>query len=109
MSVQAPISWQSILEDPESTLPVSSLLPGVLGQYEVRDVYAAVAPRPLLIVNPQDPRRRTVAREQAHAECAWVSDMYDALESIESLRIESGLGRAEVRSLVGDWLSSLAG
>ena len=109
VSVQAPISYRAMLDDPESTLPVSSLLPGVLGQYEVRDVYAAVAPRPLLIVNPQDPRRRTVAREQAQAECAWVTDMYDALESVESLRIESGLGRTEVRSLVGDWLDSLAG
>ncbi len=109
VSVQAPISYRSMLDDPESTLPVSSLLPGVLGQYEVRDVYAAVAPRPLLIVNPQDARRRTVAREQAQAECAWVRDMYDALESVESLRVESGLGRTEVRALVGDWLSSLAG
>ena len=109
VSVQAPISYSSMLDDPESTMPVSSLLPGVMGQYGVRDVYAAVAPRPLLIVNPQDARRRTVAREQAQAECAWVSDMYDALESVESLRIESGLGRTEVRALVGDWLGSLAG
>ena len=109
VSVEAPISYRSVLDDPESTLPVSSLLPGVLGQYEVRDVYAAVAPRPLLVVNPQDSRRRTVARERAESECAWVTAMYDTLESIGSLRIESGLGRTEVRSLVGDWLTSLAG
>ena len=109
VSIQAPISYRSILDVPESTQPVSSLLPGVLGAYEVRDVYAALAPRPLLIVNPHDPHRRTITREQAESETTWVTGMYDALDSLDSVRIESGLGRTEVRSLVGDWLSSLAG
>ena len=109
VSIQAPISYRSILDTPDSTQPFSSLLPGVLGAYEVRDVYAALAPRPLLIVNPHDPHRRTIARARAESECAWVTDMYAALESLDSLRIESGLGRAQVRSLVGDWLGSLTG
>ncbi len=109
VSIQAPISYRSILDTPDSTQPFSSLLPGVLGAYEVRDVYAALAPRPLLIVNPHDPHRRMVARARAESECAWVTDMYAALESLDSLRIESGLGRAQVRSLVGDWLGSLTG
>ena len=109
VSIQAPISYRSILDAPESTQPVSSLLPGVLGAYEVRDVYAALAPRPLLVVNPHDPYRRTITGEQAEVECAWVTDMYGALDSLDSLRIESGLDRTEVRSLVGDWLGALTG
>ena len=109
ISIQAPISYRSILDAPESTQPVSSLLPGVLGAYEVRDVYAALAPRPLLVVNPHDPHRRTITGEQAEAECAWVTDTYGALDSLDSLRIESGLGRTAVRSLVGDWLGALSG
>ena len=109
VSIQAPVSYRSILDAPESSQPVSSFLPGVLGAYEVRDVYAALAPRPLLIVNPHDPQRRTITHEQADAECAWVTDIYDSLESLDSLRIESGLGRTEVRSLVGEWLSAVTG
>ena len=106
VSIQAPISYRSILDDPEATQPVSCLLPGVLGAYEIRDLYASLAPRPLLIINPQDSRRRTVESEAAKSAFTWARDVYDALEATDSLRIETGLGRTDVRELVGEWLGS---
>ncbi len=109
ISIQAPISYRSILATPDSSQPASCLLPGVAEAYEVRDVYAALAPRPLLVLNPHDPHRRPVARQRAAAELAWMTDTYDALEAPAAVRIESGLGRAEVRALVGEWLGAPSG
>ena len=108
VSIQAPLSYRAILDDPESTQPTSCMLPGVLGAYDVRDVYAAVAPRPLLIVNPQDSRRRSLHPDAARADCEWAIDTYAMLEAPEAIRIESGLGRTEIRSLLGEWLRSVS-
>ena len=107
-SIQAPLSYRAVLDDPDSTQPTSSILPGVLGAYEIHDVYAAVAPRPLLVVNPQDSRRRTLDLDAAMAGCQWAVDTYEMLEAPESIRIESRLGRAEIRSLIGEWLRSVS-
>ena len=84
------------------------MLPGVLGAYEIRDVYAAAAPRPLLIVNPQDPRSRSMEARSARAECARALEIYEMLEAPDAIRIESGLGRSEIRTLLGDWLRSIS-
>ncbi len=108
VSIQAPLSYRAILDDPESTQPTSCILPGVLGAYEIRDVYAAVAPRPLLIVNPRDSRRRTLEPDAALAGCQWAIDTYEMLDASESIRIESGLGRTGIRSLLGEWLRSVS-
>ena len=108
LSIQAPASFRSAFDDPHSTLPASCLLPGVLGAYDIRDVYAAVAPRPLLIVNPRDSRGRTLDPDAARSAFGWVAEMYDMLERPESLRIESELGQTEIRNLIGDWFGSLS-
>ena len=105
-SIQAPLSYRAALEDPHSSLPVSAFLPGVLGAYDIRDVYAAIAPRPLLIANPVDARRRAVAVEEAREEIGWTLDTYGMLEAEGSVRIESGVGRSAMRSLIKDWLAS---
>ena len=107
ISVQAPLSYRAMLDDPRSSHPVSCFLPGVLGAYEIRDVYAAAAPRPLLIVNPEDSRGAGMASDAAGAELGWAFDVYEALDSPNSIRMESGLGRAEIRTLIEEWLRSV--
>lgn len=108
VSIQAPLSYRAYLDDPEATQPTSFVLPGVLRAYEIRDVYAAVAPKPLLVINPQDARRRTLDPNTALVGCQWAIDIYDMLEARQSIRIESGLGRTEIRSLIGEWLTSVS-
>lgn len=108
VSIQAPLSYRAVLDDPEATQPLSSLLPGVLNAYAIRDVYAAVAPKPLLIVNPQDSRRRTLPAESARSEYAWTVEAYEMLEAPDSVRIESGIGRSDLRSLLGEWLEAVS-
>ena len=108
VSIQAPASYRAVLDDPEATQPLSSLLPGVLNAYAIRDLYAALAPRPLLIVNPQDSRRRTLPAESARSECAWAIEAYEMLEAPDAVRVESGVGRSDLRSLLGEWLQAVS-
>lgn len=107
-SIEAPLSFASMLRDPHAQQPVSAILPGVLAAYEIRDVYAALAPRPLLIVNPQDARRRGVAEAEARSELAQAIDTYDMLESRDSMKVVAGLGRSGLRSQLERWLTGLA-
>lgn len=107
-SIEAPLSFASMLTDPHAQQPVSAILPGVLAAYEIRDVYAALAPRPLLIVNPQDARRRGVAEAEARSELAQAIDTYDMLESRDSMKVVAGLGRSGLRSQLERWLTGLA-
>lgn len=107
-SIEAPLSFASMLTDPHAQQPVSAILPGVLAAYEIRDVYAALAPRPLLIVNPQDARRRGVTEAEARSELAQAIDTYDMLESRDSMKVVAGLGRSGLRSQLERWLTGLA-
>ena len=107
-SIEAPLSYASMVKDSGAEQPVSAILPGVLAAYEIRDVYAALAPRPLLIVNPQDARRRGVTEAEARSELASAMDTYDMLESRDSMQVVTGLGRSGLRSQLEDWLTGLA-
>ncbi len=107
VSIGAPLSYRSIFDDLLTKQPVSAYLPGVMGEYEIRDVYASVAPRPLLIVNPQDSHRKPVNVVAAREEYDWAVQIYERLEAPTGARIESGLSRAEIRKLLSEWFSSL--
>ncbi len=106
-SIDAPLSYRSLVEDPLAEQPVSAYLPGVIGAYEVRDAYAAVAPRPLLIVNAQDARRKPAGAAAAREEYAWTARIYELLETPAGLTIESGLSRRETREALTRWFSAL--
>ena len=107
-SIQAPLSYRAMLDDPRSAHPLSCFLPGVLGAYEVRDVYAAVAPRPLLIVNPEDSKGAALASDAARAAIGWTFDIYETLDANDSVRLVSGLGRTDIRSVIEEWLGSVS-
>lgn len=107
-SIQAPLSYRAVLDDPHSTQPVSCLLPGVLGRYDIGDVYAAIAPRPLLVANPVDSRRRPVPAGEAESEIGRALDIYETLDAGDAVRIETRLGRTGIRAAIESWLRSVS-
>lgn len=109
VSIGAPLSFRSILNDPHAAQPASCLLPGVLKSYEIRDVYAALAPRPLLVVNAENPRRRTVSADEARGELAPTQAAYAVMEAEDAFRVEAGRSHSEIRSLLGEWLRAVSG
>jgi pimeloyl-ACP methyl ester carboxylesterase len=52
ITVNGLLSFHEAIDDPLTAHPMSSFPPGIIGEYDVRDIYAAVGPRPF-------PRRRS--------------------------------------------------
>jgi dienelactone hydrolase len=66
------ISWQSVVDIPLSKGQLGNVVPGVLAYYDLPDLAARMAPRPLTIRNPVDAAGRPVSQkelERVHAEC----------------------------------------
>ena len=66
-----------MLKTDNYALPVSQMLPGVLKEFDLEDVYAALAPKPLLLLNPVNAETRRMDRREAHAVLAGVTAAYE--------------------------------
>ena len=106
IAVAPPLSYWSLLEDPLTTHPFSSFLPGVIGAYDVRDLFAAVAPRRVLVLNPLDSRRAPVNEVRAWEEYDWVSQAYEAVASPDAFELKTGLDTAMMRDAIFEWLKT---
>lgn len=62
-----PASYAEIARSEEYAQPVSLMLPGVLHDFDLQDVLAALVPRPLLVLNPTDTLVRTMSSATAVA------------------------------------------
>jgi pimeloyl-ACP methyl ester carboxylesterase len=100
------LSYRSLLDDPLTKQPFSSFLPGVMGAYDVRDLYAALAPRRTLVINPQDSQRQTVNPVAAREELDWVNQVYENLEATDKFSLHSQLSVRKVREVIGVWLAA---
>jgi dienelactone hydrolase len=54
------VSWTALAQSPLSKGQLSSVLPGVLAEYDLPDLVAAMAPRPVTVRNPADPQGRPI-------------------------------------------------
>ncbi len=59
--------YRSIIENDQYTTPFRAFLPGVLKRFDLPDVAAAIAPRPLLLLNPVDQAGRPMEAGRARA------------------------------------------
>jgi hypothetical protein len=59
------VSWSAVVRTPVSHDQLTNVVPGALAAYDLPDLAAAVAPRPLTIRNPADPTGKPLARAAA--------------------------------------------
>jgi pimeloyl-ACP methyl ester carboxylesterase len=105
ITVDGLLSYRSLLADPLTKQPFSIVLPGVLGAYDVRDLYAAVAPRRVLVINPQDSQRQTVPPVAARQELDWVNQVYENLEVTDNFTLHTELSARKMREVMMGWLA----
>ena len=98
------LSYRSLIDDPLTTQPFSGFLPGVIGSYDVRDLYAAMAPRPVLVLNPQDSQRVPVHRVKAWEELDWTAQAFEAAGATGKFEMQSQLSTVKMRKALMDWL-----
>jgi hypothetical protein len=84
----APASYAEVVRTDNYALPVSQMLPGVLQEFDLEDVYAALAPKPLLLLNPVNAETRKMDRGEARGALAGVTAAYEPAGQKRALSIE---------------------
>jgi dienelactone hydrolase len=64
-----------------------TIIPGVLGRYDLPDLAAALAPRPVSILNSVSPTGRVLLRKDVEAEYGYASEAYEATNAAGQFRI----------------------
>ena len=105
ISIGGLLSFRSLLDDASPKQPLSNFLPGVVGAYDMRDVYAAIAPRKLLVVNPQNPQRAVVDPGDARRELRWTAGIFEILGARSSFSLQSKVPPGKMRGVLTEWLA----
>jgi len=106
VTIGAPVSYRSMLEDPMTTHALSGYVPGVLSAYDVRDLYAAAAPRRYLVVNPLDSQGAPLPASRAWEEYDWAAQAYEAAGAAAQFEMESQLSAKAIREKLAAWLKT---
>ena len=89
------LSYRSLVDDPQTTQPLSSYLPSVIDAYDIKEIYAALAPRPVMVINPMDSRRRPVERVKAWEQLDWTKQVYEVMGAPDSFPARDADQRVE--------------
>ncbi|MCB1021903.1 MAG: alpha/beta fold hydrolase [Acidobacteria bacterium] len=106
ITIDGPLSFRSMFDDATMTQPISTILPGVLGEYDVRDLYAAGAPRRTLVLNPEDSQRRPVNEVRAWEEYDWALQAYEGITANDAFHMRSELDLEGLRDAITEWMSA---
>jgi hypothetical protein len=72
------LSWESMARTPVHRRTMAGLLPGALGVYDLPDLAAAIAPRPLKLVNVRGPAGDTLQTRQVREAYSYAASAYAA-------------------------------
>jgi cephalosporin-C deacetylase-like acetyl esterase len=87
--------------------PAYFLLSGALQDFDLTDVLAALAPRPLLLLNPQDPLTRKMVKQEALAALVRVRGAYDEARASQALAVKVEPLDTDVPKVLEEWLRAL--
>ena len=82
------LSWTDVATTPVTRGQLAAVVPGVLVAYDLPDLAAALAPRPLTLRAPADPAGRAVAAGVAAAEYAEAARAYRERGATDALRFD---------------------
>lgn len=99
-----PASYMDIISTETYAQPVSQMIPGVLQDFDLADVFAACARRPLLVLNPENAETRKMAVDEARRALRPVATAYVAAGQASKLGIHVAPTEAETAAALIDWL-----
>ena len=100
------LSYRSLVDDPQATQPFSSYLPSVIDAYDIKEIYAALAPRPVMVINPRDSQSRPVQRVKAWAQLDWTAQVYEVMGGPDAFQLKTELNPLQIRRAVGAWMET---
>lgn len=108
ITVDGLLSYRSLVEGLPGNEALSSYVPGVLQRYDIRHLHAAVAPRPVLVINPRDGSKGAVTDVGAWEELDWAAQAYEAIGAAGRLEVKTGLTGRNLRESMSRWLRESA-
>jgi cephalosporin-C deacetylase-like acetyl esterase len=102
-----PTSYGALAQAQLYEQPAYFLLPGALEDFDLTDMFAALAPRPLLVLNPQDPLTRKMVEQEALVALAPARAAYDATKASQALTVKVEPLDADVPRALEEWLRVL--
>jgi cephalosporin-C deacetylase-like acetyl esterase len=100
-----PLSFAEIAAAELYNQPVSLMLPGVLQDFDLPDVFASLAPRSLLVLNPQDAMTRKMGWEEASQAAQLVRQSYQRSGAERSFDLEVVPLESEAERTFVKWIS----
>jgi len=100
----APASYAAIASSKLYAQPVSLFVPGVLQDFDLEDVCFALAPRPVLVLNPQDPLTRKMYREEARQAFERVRETYTGGHADSAFAVQVAPLESEARATLERWI-----
>jgi dienelactone hydrolase len=85
-----PASWDDVARRPVTRYPLASIVPNALTVYDLPDLAAAIAPRPLTIRAAVDPDGRPCSSERLETLYAAARAVYASLNAAQAFKIEAG-------------------
>ncbi len=85
--------------------PVSLMLPGVLQDFDLPDVFASLAPRPLLVLNPEDAMTKKMDRGQAQRALDLIQKTYEKAGAPGFIDVQVAPLGSEMQETFVKWIS----
>ncbi len=89
------LSWTAVCETPRGRDQLTGVVPGALALYDLPDLAALLAPRPLTIRTAVDPLGKPVRPETLRQSHAAVTTAYERAGAGGRLKLEAGEGAKE--------------
>lgn len=100
-----PVSFGEIAAAYLYNQPVSLMLPAVLQDFDLPDVLASLAPRPLLVLDPQNAMTRKMDREEARQTGEFIRRRYARGGTMGRFEIDVMPHESDVREALVKWIS----
>ncbi len=100
-----PVSYEEIAAAHLYDQPVSLMLPGVLRDFDLQDVLASLAPRPSLVLNPENAMGRKMDRDQAGKILHGLGPGNVRAHTGENFEVEVVPIESDARATLVNWIS----
>lgn len=101
-----PVSYAELFDHEMYAQPASLMLPGALQDFDLQDVYGALAPRSLLVLNPEDTQTKKMFRAQAETALQPVRRDYEAGAAGSHLQVAVAPSEHEIAAELTGWIGA---
>ena len=100
-----PVSFGELAAAELYNQPVSLMLPGILQDFDLSDVFASLAPRPLLVLNPEDAMTEKMDRGRAQHALSLIQKTYEHAGTPRLFEVRVGSLESEMQKTFVKWIA----